>query len=134
MRLLKTPFLHTILPLLLAIFVVSCKKTTVQSSNELDGKWIEVANRKDTLLFDSKTSFVTVKRGLEKINGLTIPKAGSGIYRYSINGYQMSIQNLLLSSINSTKHHIELKKGVLYLGNFYEVEAKQTEIRAFDKL
>jgi hypothetical protein len=119
----------------LCFALYACKGNSVDDPNILNGRWVESTGRGDTLVFNNNTSFVEAKRGFEIKNGVRLPRIGSGLWEYKLlTNYQMEVRYSLSSNSATTKAHVELKEGNLYVANFYELETpNKYELRVFDK-
>jgi hypothetical protein len=106
--------------LTLILICMACKKNNDKLSST-DGIWIEASKQKDTLYFESQTSFVDLRRGKELRNGYLLPKISAGLYSYEIKKDSISLQYLLSSLYKPSnyKFNIDLNKGKITIGNFY---------------
>ncbi|QIP17889.1 hypothetical protein G8759_19435 [Spirosoma aureum] len=129
--------------LLFSLTVLSCKKSDTISPETLTGTWIEVSARQDTLIFNldhvgaSLPASLTVKRGTERnSSGYLLPKIGSGIYIYELQGERIFVRNLLSSSSLGADYAIEQQGDRLMVENFFELGFRQspTATRTFTRV
>ena len=91
-----------ILPLIL--MASACGKTGLMPSDgRRTGVWVHETTGTDTIDFDESPSMAgeatfILKRGTEVINGLTLPKSGSGPYWYEIKGDSIQVHWMLSSA------------------------------------
>jgi hypothetical protein len=129
--------------LLVSLTVLACKKSDTVSPETLTGTWIEVSARQDTLIFNldhmgaSLPASLTVKRGKERNStGDLLPKIGSGIYTYQLQGERIFVRNLLSSSSLGADYAIEQQGDILKVENFFELGFRQspTATRTFKRV
>lgn len=101
----------------------SCSKDKIDGpiASDLNGKWIEVQTKLDTLTFESwdEMEIVTLGRGKETINGHLLPKLGSGPYQYRFTDEKISLYWMLSSDSRYNDHSFMIAGNKLYIGNFY---------------
>jgi len=101
---------------------LNCEKDELRS--ELSGIWIELTNRNDTIDFDSWGSedVFILRRGFELRNGYSLPKYGSGLYRYILKPDTILLNNMLSSSAGYTSHFFQMNssRDSFEIGNFYD--------------
>ena len=90
----------------------------------LNGKWIEYIERKDTLSFSSSGDSFSMRldRGKEIINGYLLPKYGSGYYRYKIEPEIILLNSAFSSNSNFKNYYFKITGDTLIIGNFYKSE------------
>ncbi|GAB4032603.1 hypothetical protein [Spirosoma gilvum] len=118
--------------LLLSVGFLACKQSDTVSPETLTGTWIESSARKDTLIFNPTFNGVPLPNSLQvnrgkEVNsgGYLLPKIGSGIYQYEVQGNTILVQNMLSSSSKRTGYQIELQGGKLKIENFFELGFNQ---------
>lgn len=109
--------------LLFFISFVCCTEDNPNIGVELDGQWVEVSNRIDTLTFISEQEFMTLDRGKEFRNGFLLPKTGSGSYDYKLLEREISIRWHLSSNGLFTEYYFEQTGNKLQIGNFFNNSA-----------
>ena len=113
------------LGILLMFLVFSCTKDNIRTFSDLNGKWVDINTKTDTLIFkmngDSEMMFL--ERGKEIRNGFLLPKYGSGPYDYKL----LTSDNKIslrwgLSSNNSFKDYYFKQSGDnLIVENFFDI-------------
>lgn len=124
------PFL---LLLLLAYSSLACQEPATITPDSLTGVWVEKSARQDTLIINPSfqgeilLNTLTVNRGKEiNAGGYLLPKIGSGIYQYELQGSrQISVLNGLSSSTTRTSYAIEQVGDELRIENFFELGFNQ---------
>lgn len=124
--------------LIIILFVLgsalgSCRENE-QPTLALEGVWIEQKDRSDTLIFQKidGSSFFSLTRGSEIRNGNNLPKYGSGLYNYQINGDSISMLSLLSSCSNCQEtYYFAVQGSTLKIGDFYQKNAVSPQIFLF---
>ncbi|HXI00044.1 MAG TPA: hypothetical protein VNI52_07225 [Sphingobacteriaceae bacterium] len=109
----------SLIVLTLFLFGISCKKNN-DNTQSIDGVWVELSQKKDTLYFDSPNSFLNLGRGKELNGGRLVPKIYSGLYSYETKSDSISLQYMLSSLYRSKnyKFNLDLNKGEITIGIF----------------
>ncbi len=119
----------------LILTLMSCSKDEVNkaSSSHLNGKWIEVVTRTDTLSFEllENLAIMNLQRGKEISSGYLLPKSGSGPYNYTISEGKISLNWMLSSNSSYTDYSFNIVEKRLDIGNFYG--SSSGEIVTFEK-
>jgi hypothetical protein len=110
--------------------------TSGESSVELlDGKWVEIVNRRDTIIFDtgmngSDSRYFMFKcgKGISGYNNLH-----STIYEYRITTSEISIYNTLSSCYCFSDYSYSQTNDKIFIENFYDSGSKGV-IETFEKL
>ena len=111
--------------MVILVLIISALCGCMESENimmPLDGSWVEISERSDTLIF---TQFGTepafeLRRGLEKRNGYMLPKYGAGIYCYKVTGDTISLEDLLSGAGGYVNFYFKQNTGDSFdIGNFY---------------
>ncbi|MCB0458927.1 MAG: hypothetical protein KDC74_02785 [Flavobacteriaceae bacterium] len=91
------------------------------TSSDLNGKWIEVKTKTDTLIFKSWESIetMTLNRGKEVRDGQLLPKSGSGPYEYKLATGKISLYWMLSSSYSFNDYNFKRTGDTFVIGNFY---------------
>lgn len=122
----------TFVLLLLSLGFLACKQSDTVSPETITGVWIESSARKDTLIFNPlyqgaplpNTLRVNREKELNS-SGSLLPKIGSGLYQYELQGDTILVQSLFSSSSKRTGYRIGLQDGRLILENFFELGFNQ---------
>jgi len=110
--------------------LISCTKSENNLFLPLDGSWIEMLTRSDTIVF---TQFGTdpafeLIRGLEKRSGYWLPKYGAGLYCFNITGDTIALQDLLSSTLDFENYYFkQTTSGSFEIGNFYNPAISRNE-------
>ncbi len=111
------------------IVVIICALTGCSQDNfdnptpqDLQGTWIEVKSKTDTLTFNSVDglNLMTLTRGKEIINGHLLPKKGSGPYEYKLKEEFISLYWMLSSNNTFNDYRLVFKGNKLTVDNFYD--------------
>jgi len=112
---------------------VACQPSEPVSPDTLTGTWVESSARRDTLIFNpdqagtSLPGMLIVNRGKEiNVGGYLLPKIGSGIYSYTVQGKRIYVQNMLSSYSQGAEYTIERKGENLYVDNFFELAPRES--------
>lgn len=129
--------------LLVGLSFQACHPSETVSPDTLTGAWIEASSRQDTLLFNvdkvgaALPNTLLVNRGKEKnAGGYLLPKLGSGLYSYTIQGDRIYVHSLVSSSSQGADYAIDLRGSELRIDNFFELAPRQpaTAIRTLVRL
>jgi hypothetical protein len=119
-----------------ALSVLSCSTENVTTSTELNGKWVDIHSRTDTLtfgLFGDQESMV-LGRGREMRNGVLRPKNGAGPYLYELlTSDTISLRWTLSSSSNFNDYYFRQTGDRLTIEKFFDTTTPDT-ILTFKKL
>lgn len=93
----------------------------VSSSPAVQGTWVEVEGRSDTLTFQSidDMAMLTLARGREFKNGQWVPKSRSGLYQYKLQGTKISLYWMLSSNYSFTEYDFQREENTIRVGNFF---------------
>jgi len=123
------------LPILL-LTLLSCTEdeTNIVNSSDLQGKWIDVETRMDTLSFESidNMEIMYLSRGKETSEGYLLPKYNSGPYEYKLSKRKISLHWMLSSNSSFNDYYFKIIDDKLNIGNFYGSEFGET--LTFEKL
>lgn len=101
---------------------------------ELDGAWVEISAKTDTLVFNIEgTNWMELKRGKEIRDGFLLPKAGAGIFEYRLGTEKISLYNLVSSCYCFADYYFKREGSTIYIENFYDPNAKEA-IQTFKRL
>lgn len=105
---------------LLLIVTMSCEKESMEIP-PINGTWIEMNHKSDTLVFEKRYSSFTLNRGTEIRDGHLLPKYSSGIYSYEIVQDSISLRWGLSSFSGSFKYYFNMdeKNEKIEIGNFF---------------
>lgn len=122
------------LPLLLIAFL-SCENNDITSTGSLEGKWVDIKTKTDTLIFDSSISadLFLLRRGKEIQNGHLLPKPGTGIYEFKLLPEKISIYNTLSSCYCFNEYFFIHHQEEITVENFYD-PASTGILQTFTKL
>lgn len=88
---------------ILALILLDCSQDSVTTMTDLNGNWVDMSTKTDTLTFGSfgDQAYLILARGKEIINGNLLPKYGSGPYHYKLlTGDSISLHWTLSSNSN----------------------------------
>ncbi len=123
--------------LVFLILHLGCQPEEI-SKEQLQGIWVEVTDRTDTLVFAQEPfhydKYFTLNRGKEIRNGHVLPKYGSGTYQYQLKDNTISVYNLLSSCYCFHDYHFELKKDQISIGDFYQKNTSGQQRLTFQKV
>jgi hypothetical protein len=116
-----------------AIVLFSCRNDNITSGESVKGKWVEIVNRKDTIMFDSelddsKYFIFKCDNGISGYNNLH-----SSIYEYRIVGDQISLYNTLSSCYCFADYTYSQTDDKMFIENFYDSDSEGV-IETFEKL
>jgi hypothetical protein len=131
--------LTTMKKLLFIVFVLvtstSCDKNDIENS-ALNGVWVEVNHKTDSLVFDNQGTGLNLNRGTEMRNGYLLPKYHSGPYWYEIENDSISLRWMASSSFYANKYYFktDLKNKEIKIGNFFVDSINSGTILTFTKV
>lgn len=122
---------HFLFVLASIVILSSCEKsdTTLNPT----GAW-KLVGGTDLITFKPELDFFELDRGKESRNGLTLPKAASGIYSYSLSIDSIKVQSINSSSISETKYYFKISGTKMTIGNFYKEETGLGDILIFERV
>lgn len=104
--------------------IIGCSRDNFDNPTlqDLQGKWIEVKSKTDTLSFSvlNGKNIVMLNRDKEIINGELIPKRGTGPYEYKLKEGNISLNWMLSSNSAFNDFRLTFKGNKLIIGNFYD--------------
>jgi len=110
--------------------LLACKKS---ERTQISGNWVESGSRADTLVFMDDNMF-SLKRGTELIDSHSIPKRGSGSYKYHLKPDSIGLKYLLSSNSNSRIYKFVMDGGKIQIGDFYHEAAGKQVVLVFERL
>lgn len=125
--------------LLFIVFVLvistSCDKNNIENTT-IDGVWVEVNHKTDSLVFDNQTTGLNLNRGTEMRNGFLLPKYHSGAYMCEIENDSISLRWIASSSSYANKYYfkLDLKNKEIKIGNFFVDSINPGVILTFTKI
>src|SRR5688572_7711186 len=106
-----------------ALSLLSCSTDNVTTSTELNGKWVDIHTKTDTLtfgLFGDQESML-LGRGREMRNGSLRPKYGAGPYDYKLLASDtISLRWMLSSSGNFNNYYFKQTGDRLTVEKFFD--------------
>jgi len=103
---------------------------------DLNGKWVDINTKTDTLtfgLFGGKESMI-LGRGKETRNGFILPKYGSGPYDYNLlTGDKISLRWTLSSNGSFNEYYLKQSGDKLTIEKFFDPSTSGTML-TFKKL
>ena len=124
------------LTIILALTLLSCTGDNVTTLTDLNGKWVDINTKTDTLtfgLFGDKESII-LGRGKEKRDGFILPKYGSGPYDYKLlTGDKISLRWTLSSNSNFNDYYFKQSGDKLTIEKFFDTTTSGTML-TFKKL
>jgi hypothetical protein len=119
-----------------ALSLLSCSTDNVTTSTELNGKWVDIHTKTDTLtfgLFGDQESMV-LGRGREMRNGVLRPKIGAGPYNYELlTSDTISLRWTLSSNSNFNDYYFKQTGDRLTIEKFFDTTTPGTML-TFKKL
>ena len=116
--------------LIISITTLSCDDSDngIAPTDGLNGKWIEVKMRTDTLTFESwdDLKIMNLDRGVEFKDGYLLPKPGSGPYQYKLEGEKIALYWMLSSNSNFNHYNFRQAGDSLKIDNFFGSQAGPT--------
>lgn len=121
--------------LVIAIALIGCTNDDMNTLVALDGEWVEITTKADTLTFGQMgdKAAITLKRGNEIRDGFLLPKAGSGAYDYELQTNKISLRWYASSNSAFNDYYFNQTGDQIEIENFYEVGSKGA-IQTFRKL
>lgn len=113
------------LGILLMFLVFSCTKDNIPTFSDLNGKWVDINTKTDTLIFkmigDSEMMFL--ERGKETRNGFLLPKYGSGHYDYKLltSDNKISLRWGLSSNMSFNDYYFKQSGDKLIVEKFFDI-------------
>ena len=121
---------------ILMLTLISCSENESKliDSPDLNGKWVDVETRMDTLSFDflDNTEIMNLNRAKEMRDGELLPKYGSGPYEYKLTEGEIALYWKLSSNSAFHDYYFKIIDDELHIGNFYGSESGETLI--FEKI
>jgi hypothetical protein len=122
--------------IIFALALLSCTSDNVATLTDLNGKWIDINTKTDTLafeLFGDKESMI-LGRGKETRDGFLLPKYGSGPYDYKLLiGDKISLRWTLSSNRNFNDYYFKQSGDKLTIEKFFDTTTSGTML-TFKKL
>jgi hypothetical protein len=122
--------------MLLAVFL-GCTDTSDQPVPlSLEGKWVDPLTKTDTLEFlrlEDGSSLLNLSRGRENRNGHNLPKAGSGLYTFSLGKNSITLQYSFSSFYDPTDYYFKQNALELKVGRFFDSE-NSSDVLIFRKV
>jgi hypothetical protein len=115
--------------------LIGCTNDNLNTPVTLDGKWVEITTKTDTLTFGlmgDKPALI-LNRGNEMKDGFSIPKSGSGPYDYKLLTNKISLRWYASSNSAFNDYYFNQTGNQIEISNFYDVGSKGT-IQTFRKL
>lgn len=111
---------------ILAISRLDCPVDHTAMQTQLNGKWVDIHTKTDTLTFlvVAEHDYVQLERGVELNHGVFRPKNGSGPYQYKIAQNIISLRWTLSSFADYNDHYFKQAGDTLVIGNFYDLNLK----------
>ena len=127
--------MKTGLRFIFAFFLLDCADNHAVAQKNLEGKWVHVETKTDTLTFltVSDHDYVQLDRGSEMRNGVLRPKNGTGRYHYKILTDKISLRWTLSASAGYNDYYFYQSGDSLVIGKFYDLDSKWTKL-TFEKL
>lgn len=105
------------------LFLLSCSDDNmgITTSSDLNGQWIEVRTKTDTLTFESWDNLetMTLDRGKEVRDGQLLPKEDSGPYQYKLVAGKISLYWMLSSNYKFNDYYFKRTGDTFIIDNFY---------------
>lgn len=112
------------------LFLFSCSNDDmdITTPSDLNGKWVEVKTKTDTLTFETSDNLdiVTLDRETERINGQPLPKQGSGPYQYKLATGKISLYWMLSSNYKFIDYNFKRTGETFVIDNFYDAPSGTT--------
>jgi hypothetical protein len=120
---------------LLFFLVVSCEKNTIEKA-PIDGTWVEITQKTDTLVFDNQNPWFILNRERELRNGRLLSKYPSGAYIYETGKDSINLRRLASSSSYGNNYYfkVDSKNGQIRNGNFFVDSLGKNVILTFSKI
>lgn len=126
----------SILLVLISLGLSGCGDNPVVINAELNGQWVEIVSNSDTLEFSlwGDQQIMMLDRGKELVNGVMVPKIGSGPYEYQLLPNNIiSLRWTLSSSSAFNDYYFSRTDNKLVIENFFDPDKAGT-ILTFIKL
>lgn len=108
--------------ILLAIVLACCSNDNTTAIPEIQGKWVEVTTRMDTLTFGrlDDVKVMTLDRGKEIVDGEFFPKPYAGTYHYKlVEEEQIALRWMLSSNVYFNSYYCSQNNNQLEITNFF---------------
>lgn len=125
-----TRSMFSMLPVLL--FFWSCRKDITEPV-QISGTWIEASARQDTLVF-GYDNLLELKRGKQLMTTFLLPKANSGLYKYTLKADSIGLDYLLSNTTVSKHYYFKMEENKLSIGDFYQKYPGQSRLLAFERM
>lgn len=114
--------------LILTLLSCSENETNITTSSDLNGRWVDVESRMDTLSFElvGNMEIMNLNRGKEIRDGHLLPKYGSGPYEYKLSERTISLYWMLSGNSGFNDYYLNIIDNKLNIGNFYAPEFGET--------
>ncbi len=121
--------------LLIAIVLFGCANDdSIITQASLEGKWVDVKTKTDTLTFIGDQGIVTLRREKELRNGFLLPKYGSGPYIYTFPASnKISLRWVLSSNASFNDYYLKQSGDKLIIEKFFD-SPKSTTLLTFKKI
>lgn len=110
--------------LVLLIAVIGCTDTSDEPLPlSLEGRWVDQLTTTDTLEFirlEDGSTLMDLRRGREFRNGHDLPKAGAGLYLFSLSKNSISLRYSFSSFSEPTEYYFRQNALELKIGRFFE--------------
>ena len=92
---------------ILVLILLSCGNDNVTTLTDLNGKWVDINTKTDTLTFGllGDKEALILGRGKEIRNGFLIPNYGSDPYEYELLTDTISLRWVASSSLNFKRYY-----------------------------
>ena len=123
------------LVIILLLTILSCTNDNITTETDLNGKWVDINTKTDTLTFGllgDKESMI-LGRGKEIRNGFLIPKYGSGSYDYELVTDTISLRWVASSNINFKKYYFKKTGTKIIIEKFFDTNTRGT-LLTFEKI
>jgi hypothetical protein len=119
----------------LTFITLSCTYQDLPSTNILEGKWVEVNSKTDTIIFTTfgDYSYLSLNRGKELRNGILLPKYLSGGYDYKISSDKISLRWWASSNSAFNEYHFNVTQTGIIIGDFYNPNSRGASL-SFKKI
>lgn len=120
----------------IVIILLGCTNNTLAPTPiDLNGKWVEINSRKDTIIFDrnidSDDRRLFIFKGQNEIKGYS--KLYSSIYEYKVKGEKISIYNTLSSCYCFTDYTFKPSIDKFFIENFYS-QNSNGQLETFERV
>jgi hypothetical protein len=107
----------------LAVLISCTSETFDEDQIELEGKWISVSTKTDTLTFErfGDGNWMILGRGKQMNNGFLLPKSGSGPYDYELlGGDKISLRWTLSSNAAFNEFYFKQAGNKITIEKFFD--------------